>query len=471
MADLYYRNGQYADGINSIRKNLQMNAYDAESNFLAGNLYRALNQITNAKEAYGWAARSMEYRSSAFAQIAEIYLIEKKWKLAIEYANKSLDFNRYNFNSHHVLIIANRKSDQLTESKKHIKRLLDLDPLNHFANLESYFLNPINKYWNDYVSLIKNEYPDQTHLELAISYYNRGLIQDALDLLINLSENNNPMIQLWTSYLTNNFSGLEPISSESSDFVFPYRRESIQALEWASQNNDQWEWTYYLALNYWAKDRDVEALKLMNDLETIPDHGPFYSARAYLRNKYEKEGIVEDLDRSILYDRDSWPIQLNAVKYYQDKDLWERALDLSEKANSQFPNNFNIEVMHAKSLLNLGRYDDCIDILKVTKVLPSEMARESRQLYEWAYIGKSIELIKNKKILAAKNSIQASREWPDNLGIGKPYKPDERLQNILDDYLDDTMDINGLKKRLTQISKESNSYNITLVKSIMDILK
>ena len=94
MADLYYRNGQYADGINSIRKNLQMNAYDAESNFLAGNLYRALNQITNAKEAYGWAARSMEYRSSAFAQIAEIYLIEKTWKLAIEYANKSLDFNR-----------------------------------------------------------------------------------------------------------------------------------------------------------------------------------------------------------------------------------------------------------------------------------------------------------------------------------------------------------------------------------------
>ena len=89
-----------------------------------------------------------------------------------------------------VFIISNRKSDQLTESKKHIIRLLDLDPLNHFANLESYFLNPINKYWNDYVSLIKNEYPDQTHLELAISYYNRGLIQDALDLIINLTENN-----------------------------------------------------------------------------------------------------------------------------------------------------------------------------------------------------------------------------------------------------------------------------------------
>ncbi|GIT57514.1 MAG: hypothetical protein Ct9H300mP18_09430 [Candidatus Neomarinimicrobiota bacterium] len=155
MADLYYRNGRYTDGVNSIRKNLQMNAYDAESNFLAGNLYRALNQTTNAKEAYGWAARSMQYRSSAFAQIAEIYLIEKKWKMAIEYGNKSLNFNRHNFNAHQVLIIANRKAGQVTESKKYIKRLLNIDPLNHFANLESYYLNPINKYWDEYLSLFK----------------------------------------------------------------------------------------------------------------------------------------------------------------------------------------------------------------------------------------------------------------------------------------------------------------------------
>ena len=100
MADLYYRSGKYIDGIKSIRKNLQMNAYDAESNFLAGNLYRALGQYTNAREAFGWAARSMEFRSGAFAQIAEIYLIENKWDMTIEYANKSIDFNRYNINAY-----------------------------------------------------------------------------------------------------------------------------------------------------------------------------------------------------------------------------------------------------------------------------------------------------------------------------------------------------------------------------------
>tara|TARA_B100000953_G_C17823804_1_gene359492 strand:- start:22 stop:651 length:630 start_codon:yes stop_codon:yes gene_type:complete len=208
----------------------------------------------------------------------------------------------------------------------------------------------------------------------------------------------------------------------------------------------------------------------MNAFKAIPDHGSFYSARAYLRNKYNNSGVEKDLDRSILYDGNSWPIQLNAVKYYQDNNSWSKALELSEKANNQFPRNFNIEIMHAKSLLYLGRYDECIDLLKKAKVLPSEMARESRQLYEWAYIGKSLGLIKNNKILAARNSIESSREWPKNLGIGKPYKPDERLQNFLDAYLDESEDISNLKKNLTKISKESSGYALILIKSIMKIL-
>ena len=180
----------------------------------------------------------MEYRSSAFTQIAEIYLSENKWDTAIEYANKSIDFNRYNINAYEVLIIANRKLGKITETKKYIKTLLSIDPLNHFANLESYFLNPIDTFWDKYISAIKNEYPDQIHLELAISYFNRGLNEDALDLLIVLSDStNNPLIQLWMSYLMNEPSGLEAISGANSDFIFPYRRESISALEWASQNS------------------------------------------------------------------------------------------------------------------------------------------------------------------------------------------------------------------------------------------
>ena len=72
--------------------------------------------------------------------------------------------------------------------------------------------------------------------------------------------------------------------------------------------------------------------------------------------------------------------------------------------------------------------------------------------------------------MAARNSIESSREWPKNLGIGKPYKPDDRLQNFLDAYLDESEDISNLKKNLSKISKESSGYALILIKSIMKIL-
>ena len=64
--------------------------------------------------------------------------------------------------------------------------------------------------------------------------------------------------------------------------------------------------------------------------------------------------------------------------------------------------------MHARSLLYTEQWDESIDILKSVQVLPSEMARESRQLFEWALIRKSLDLIKTGKIKKAISSIEAS---------------------------------------------------------------
>ena len=99
------------------------------------------------------------------------------------------------------------------------------------------------------------------------------------------------------------------------------------------------------------------------------------------------------------------------------------------------PDNFDIDIMHARSLLYNGQLDECIKVLKGTKVLPSEMARESRQLYEWVHLAKAIKLIEAGQVDQAKDHIETSREWPKHLGVGKPYDPDERLQNIIGVYL------------------------------------
>ena len=126
--------------------------------------------------------------------------------------------------------------------------------------------------------------------------------------------------------------------------------------------------------------------------------------------------------------------------------------------------------MHAKSLLYMGKYDQCLEILKMTKVLPSEMANESRQLFEWVNLAKSLEYIKNNKLLAARSAIESSREWPKNLGIGKPYQPDESIQNILMSYLDDPNNGLKLKMELEALSKRKNSYSIILIEEIIKMM-
>ena len=57
---------------------------------------------------------------------------------------------------------------------------------------------------------------------------------------------------------------LNEIASASPAFVFPYREETITALEWAHSKNNNWKFRYYLALNYDAIQRTEDAIRLLS---------------------------------------------------------------------------------------------------------------------------------------------------------------------------------------------------------------
>ena len=178
-----FRSSQHKKGLELIEANLQLNTYNPDANFIAGNHYRALKMNLDAKESFGWAARSMKYRSAAYLEMSEIYLLEENTAMATEYAQKALSFNERNYKAREVLAIAHRLSGKDGKFRKEISILLEQDPLHHFAHLEKAMLSQSNKDWDRYFSLIRNEYANQIHLENAISYYNRGLNDSAISLL------------------------------------------------------------------------------------------------------------------------------------------------------------------------------------------------------------------------------------------------------------------------------------------------
>ena len=71
LADLEFRRGLNSTGLLYARRALQLDAYDTEANFLAGNLYLAAGKVLDAHEAFGWKATPKYLKSPLHYVCAE----------------------------------------------------------------------------------------------------------------------------------------------------------------------------------------------------------------------------------------------------------------------------------------------------------------------------------------------------------------------------------------------------------------
>jgi tetratricopeptide (TPR) repeat protein len=68
----------------------------------------------------------------------------------------------------------------------------------------------------------------------------------------------------------------------------------------------------------------------------------------------------------------------------------------------------------------------------MTDVLPFEGAGGARKIYHQAHIMSAIGDLEKDSVFAAMTHVDKARLWPENLGAGKPYEVDERLEDYLE---------------------------------------
>ncbi|MEP7257024.1 MAG: DUF5107 domain-containing protein, partial [Flavitalea sp.] len=95
LSMVLYRNMQYAEALESVKKSLSVDTYDPAANYYYGLINLALGNNTDAKDGFDMAAMGVEYRSAAYTSLSKIYLKEGKLTEAAAYARKSIDFNKY----------------------------------------------------------------------------------------------------------------------------------------------------------------------------------------------------------------------------------------------------------------------------------------------------------------------------------------------------------------------------------------
>ena len=439
LASLALRAARYEEGLAHARRVLHLDTYDPEANFLAGNLYLALGRRADALDSFGWASRSVAFRAAARVRLAELALEAGDMAEARRHAGLALDHDRLSIPAREVLAIAARLEGDETGASQVLAGLLELDPLNHFALAERYLAGRGEgsdaaeaATGPEAVRLsasMRSEYPDQTLLELAVGYANRGRPGDAVHLLELADEvGGGPVAAAWLAYLAGDAerlgAGVDP------DFAFPYRPETLPVLRWAAAEDPHWGWRYLLALNLWALDRDAEAADVLAVLGNEPDYGPAYAARAHLTETMGGDP-GPDFRRAVEVDLDDRLLRVSLVRHLQEAGRWAEAFDVSGRGRQLFPDDFNLDLLHARGLLQAGDHGGAIRILDNTHVLPSENSGEAHRLYEIAHVGAALDEFDAGDRVAARRHLEEALLWPESLGQGRPFDPDERLVRFL----------------------------------------
>jgi tetratricopeptide (TPR) repeat protein len=179
---------------------------------------------------------------------------------------------------------------------------------------------------------------------------------------------------------------------------------------------------------YWHTNNLVQAKELFTGPGMEPGYAPFYAVRANLWSENEESERRKDLERAIGLDKEGWRYQ----KLYAENEIrlgkYEQALSIAEPYYAKHPADYIMGMLYARTLLLNKKYKESDALLSRLNIIPFEGATDGRELYREAKLMQAVQEMEKKNFKTALQFINASKVWPANLGVGKPYDEDIDLR-------------------------------------------
>ena len=418
-------------------KALALDAYDPHANWVYGQAAWQLGRTVEALRALEWAAQSPQWRMPALAQAAEIRGAYEEWDEVAELAEAMLERDSQHIQGLELLATAQRVLGRSADHEATLKRLAQADPLSARVPLERCLMHGGENRLERFRNSVGGELPHETFLELAIAYVRLGRLADAWTVLC--AATHHPMVRVWRAYLAHRLGKEEGSQAEVHQAViasprglFPHRPESLEPLYWALVQRDSWKFRYAIALVLWRHDRLKEAADYLRSCGNTPDDAPFYLTRARLLEADDERAALKDRSRALRLDPENWRCHAALLDHYLTRGRIRDALPLAQTASRRFSEDYRIQLRCAKTLLLAGRPADAAGILSDLTILPYEGAQEGRRVYREAHLRLALAHLSAGSPDSALASIALARQWPERLGVGRPYDPDEGLEDLLE---------------------------------------
>jgi len=437
LAGILIKQTQYNESLTLSMTALSVNTYHAEANYLYGVVNTRLSNSADAKDGFSVASQSPAYRSAAYTQLAKLFIKEHQLDKALSYLKKALQYNTQNQQALMLEVVIERLQNYIYTAQKLTDNLLHINPLNHQARFEQYVLGVISG--ADFKANITSELPYETYLELNSFYFELGLHNNCFSVLELSPEY--AMVSIWKAYICsiqNLLSKTDHYIKEAVKLptgqVFPHREEDIKVLEWAVANYSSWILKYYLALGYIQILKTDEALQLLLSCNNEPDFYVFYVVRANLQRTINEQQRGADLKTAYVTAPEQWRTALLLSKQLSEQNRWNESLDVAEAAYNQTKENYYLGLQLAACYMYTSRFEDGIRLMKNLVVLPNEGASAGRNIWKDINLFAALKAIDEQQWEDAVAYIHQSKQWPENLGVGKPYTVDERLEDFLELY-------------------------------------
>ncbi|OGU26607.1 MAG: hypothetical protein A2X66_04720 [Ignavibacteria bacterium GWA2_54_16] len=436
-AEIYVRRMEYDKAFAYASKALANDAYDPDANFVYGVVCRKLGKLYDALDGFGAAARSMKYRASANAEMAEIAFIQNNWPASEAYALRSLDYDRFGIRASRLLAVLYRLQSNVADAKNAADHLAALDPLSPLAAFEHYLVERTPVRLSAFRDLFKGELPAESYLELASFYLSLRLYADAITVLEQAPTH--PIVSYWLGYLgslngdrTSVDRNLTRALSAPTYLVFPFRQETAEILTWAKKLKPHWKTSYYRALAYWSKERTDVAKDEFLSCRNEPTEWSFYTTRGNFLRQLKTGDPLNDYKRALELGKNEWRAYHSLVEYNISRNLFPSAFQVAQAGAKAFPASYIALFDLSRTSLYVGQAQSCVRILDTLTVLPFEGARYSRDLYRQACVLSAAEMMSSGRLADAIVYLSKAKTWPARLGVGKPYDVDTRFEDFLE---------------------------------------
>lgn len=443
----------------------------------------AQKNLGKLKEAYDNFYRATwdnEWNTPAYDQLGQMDMQKGNFANALVDFDHAISTNTLINRLHVNCAIALRKLGKIEEAEKSIKSVIEKDLLDFFSINELYLLKKQMKSDDaeDVLINLKNIMRDdvQSYLELTTYYDNLGLYDEAIDVLMRISDtkanqgSQYPMVYYYLGYLwnkkgdqTKSSEYLKIAATKPWEYCFPWREEEIVVLEYAKKANpSDAKASYYLGCLQYEND-PAKAMKEWELSASIDDKFSYTFrnlAWGYNRDQKNVAKAIGNLEKAVsLNNKDARFLYELDLLYEMSNTPIEKRLNVLESNISTLKKRDDALLRLAIVYIQADKYDKAINLFSTHHFNFWEGIAEVQSTYQDACILRGIQNLKVKKYDKALKDFKLSYAYPSNLDMGIP----PHMSRFAELYYYTGLALEGLKNKT-----EANKYFQKAANEIVD---